>query len=36
MITALQIDLYSLFTNTFKTLVMSSLVYKGTEKKEES
>ena len=34
--TTLQIDLYSLFTNVFKALVTSSLVYKDIEKEEES
>jgi hypothetical protein len=35
-ITALQIDLYLLFTNAFKALVTSSSVYKDIEKEEES
>ena len=33
-ITALQINLYSLFTNTFRAIVTSS--YEGIEKEEES
>ena len=35
-ITALRIDLYLPFTNAFKAIVTSSLVYKGIGKEEES